>query len=1672
MLLSTFYKKHRKTILIASTVVSIVGLAIIGFLAYRQIFLSSPVNVASWYDNDWEQRKAIDVSNDSGGDLTDEQVLVEMDTASLIASSKLQADCDDLRFVDSDDSTPLDYWVEGGCDTANTRIWTEVPTLPSAGKTIYVYYGNPSAINAEMAWTGDFITLSTAACPSGSTRNTSYDDRFAYGSATYGVTGGSSSHSHSNLSCTSGATTYTIGAYSESGYGQYFTLSTHTHTMSATVTSATALPPYLEMFVCNSSSLDVDTDMVYMPSSTVGTGWTRFSALDDTFAIGASSYGGTGGSTTHTHSYTGSTTSSATGTNSPSIGGTPRAGIVGTHTHTVLSGTTPSAGNLPEYVTVLYAQPDADTSDIGEVYSMVTEQPPLGWSLYSGFDFKYIMGSDTAGTTGGDSSHTHTVPIATTGSAQTASFNSEDTPFSRTIARSGHTHSCTVDTNSAANVPPYLSTIFAQRNTSQVAVLGAEERSVPNVPTMGVPTALSTTSIRWNFTDTASDETGFKIYDELNNLKVTCASPDLTYCDETGLSANTEYTRKVVSYNASGESDFSSTVSAYTLTSVPTISYGGSKTVSSIDLTGGGQVNGSELYYDCTGAGCDTGLNSWTASTSATATDLEYNTGYDFQIKSRNGDDVETAYSETINIFTLAGTPTISSNTATETTISLTAGDVRNLSAGASGVYFECVDTDCDTGIKEWINTDTDIVTSLSANTQYTFKVKTRNYDGTETAYSSEIDKYTLANVPTITAEAVSSSDIQLTADNVANLGADSSALYFECTGAGCNTGISEWTTSTTDSVTGLEPNTQYTFKVKARNGDGTETTYSDTVSVYTQSEIPTISLGTISATTVELTAGNIGTLGVGDSAIYFECTGDGCDTGLGEWITVDTDTVTTLDSNTEYTFRVKARNFDGTETAYSSPISVYTYASVPTVSGSSLSSSSINVTANGVNNLGVGDSAVYFECITEGCSEGLGEWITVSTDAVTSLAANEIYSIRVKARNADGVETAFSSSTGIYTQADIPTLTANAESSSSISLTAGNTNNINLGDSGLYFECTGESCSTGIENWIQSGTDTVTDLLPNTEYTYKVKARNYDSIETDYSSNVSKYTLAEIPAQLTLKASTDTTVTFNLGTDTNPSTTMYVIYESISGKYYSKVGQNLSDTQTWISKTDLSGDLLVGGLTAGTNYNFKIKAKNGDDIATAYTSGLSAYTRLLTPTIGIAQVNSSSAITWKFTDTNSTETGFKVYDRDGTLVVTCNQANITSCQETGLSANTTYQRKIKAYNLNTESAFTTLGVATTYSNPSTITSISTVDADTVTLSVSAGSNDLLQIYESTTSTYYNGTLQVLTASATTTAYASTLTVDGLSPDRTYSFRIRSQNMSGINTAWSEYTNILTQSQVPTISGLNKLDSDTVRVFVNARSNPSTTQYMIQEVGSGQYLDYSTNTLVTGEVWGTYTQIGGINGLLVNGLEGDGQYGFRVIARNTDRVRSGYSQAQYIGTKSIILNVPGGMSATLAEDENTDVTIESNGQLGEHDVRVKQDKYLVADIPVSFIEDRDWEDVVLEFAPQVHKTVVKLQDKHGVAGAFTMYVSKGDTDGFRICPEATTLKGVVKGCEGEVVLTGEFPQTTEVEGKNVSVSKVILGGVKYWVADGLTGTGGEGFFIEDETVVVDTVDEN
>ncbi|MBI4157440.1 DUF2341 domain-containing protein [Candidatus Woesebacteria bacterium] len=420
-------------------------------------------------------RRPIVLTNASGQDLTNEQVLISVDTATPIAAGKMTSDCGDIRMKDSDNSTALTYWIEGRCNTTATQIWVTVPSIPTVGKVIYMNYEGTTATNGFSSWAGKFTLLNDASCPSGWTANADFLNKFPRGATTYGGTGGASSHSHAQESCTTGNS---VGYFTRSGTTNSVTTTSHTHTGAKVDvdTASNVYPPYTKMVTCESANLDIDAGLIALFDAAVGTGWTRFTAMDGKFLMGHNTtYGGTGGATTHSHSTSGGYATGNPGTdlgvstltNNNSIGG---------HTHLSSDGTTGTANHLPPYLDMIFGSKNADGAAKAGIITIVDVLPPLGWTRFSALDSNFVRGASSYGGTGGTTTHVHTNTINVAASTA-AIVLTDDRVTSVTAASNSHTHSCSSgNTDSVSNLPPYTNAIFAQRNTPTATVaVGSEE---------------------------------------------------------------------------------------------------------------------------------------------------------------------------------------------------------------------------------------------------------------------------------------------------------------------------------------------------------------------------------------------------------------------------------------------------------------------------------------------------------------------------------------------------------------------------------------------------------------------------------------------------------------------------------------------------------------------------------------------------------------------------------------------------------------------------------------------------------------------------------------------------------------------------------------------------------------------------------------------------------------------------------------------------------------------------------------------------------------------------------------------------------------------------------------------------------------------------------------------
>jgi len=117
----------------------------------------APARAGSWWNGDWSARKTITIDTSANGaGITDPigtiPVLIRLDVSDFTFDSA-NPDGSDLRFVASDDKTPLAFHIEKYDHLLGQAfIWVNVPNVtPSAQSTIYLYYGNPKATEADDA---------------------------------------------------------------------------------------------------------------------------------------------------------------------------------------------------------------------------------------------------------------------------------------------------------------------------------------------------------------------------------------------------------------------------------------------------------------------------------------------------------------------------------------------------------------------------------------------------------------------------------------------------------------------------------------------------------------------------------------------------------------------------------------------------------------------------------------------------------------------------------------------------------------------------------------------------------------------------------------------------------------------------------------------------------------------------------------------------------------------------------------------------------------------------------------------------------------------------------------------------------------------------------------------------------------------------------------------------------------------------------------------------------------------------------------------------------------------------------------------------------------------------------------------------------------------------------
>ncbi len=329
---------------------------------------------------------------------------------------------------------------------------------------------------------------------------------FPRGNDTYGGTGGTATHTHT-ASGSVDATTTPMPSRSLAGTG--LNGNAHTHTFSPTIGSASNLPVYRQLNIIrhnnsgNPSSIPAGAIAIF--DSTVPSGWTQYSSQNGYYPYGENTAGTTGGSNTHTHAITGTTSGSVGDARSRNTAGAQDNVSSNGHTHDA-SGTSLNASNEPPYIEVIFGQLDSDASPTFGMYAMWDDDPTTEWLIKSAgggpLNQRFFKGSSSYGTTGGNITHNHNDVsyLSGTPSAPTTTSRTGGTP---SASDDLHTHTVNVTGFSAdSNVPPYKDVIiaklqqpselaqssyrwFANQDSTDVGAPLASQNVVANAPKQG-----------------------------------------------------------------------------------------------------------------------------------------------------------------------------------------------------------------------------------------------------------------------------------------------------------------------------------------------------------------------------------------------------------------------------------------------------------------------------------------------------------------------------------------------------------------------------------------------------------------------------------------------------------------------------------------------------------------------------------------------------------------------------------------------------------------------------------------------------------------------------------------------------------------------------------------------------------------------------------------------------------------------------------------------------------------------------------------------------------------------------------------------------------------------------------------------------------------------------------
>jgi hypothetical protein len=572
------------------------------------------------------------------------------------------------------------------------------------------------------------------------------------------------------------------------------------------------------------------------------------------------------------------------------------------------------------------------------------------------------------------------------------------------------------------------------------------------------------------------------------------------------------------------------------------------------------------------------------------------------------------------------------------------------------------------------------------------------------------------------------------------------------CAGVNCGNTPSNFSqigttpaTTTSYSDIGLLGSTSYTYRARATDTANTTGPYSTLATATTAAPTFTVpsNLTATPSGPVQINLSWTAATETGGSISQYlveRCAGANCGNTPSNFSQVGSTppTTTTLSDtgllgSASYSYRVRATDAASNLSAYSAIATATTAAPTLTAPASltatAISNSQINLSwAASTESGGTISQYLIESCAGVNCANTPSNFSQIASSTTTGynstgLTASTSYSYRVRATDAAGDLSPYSTTATASTPAATPTAPSNLTAAAAgpvqmnLSWTASTESGGTISQY-LVERCAGVNCGSTPSNFSQVGATTAptttfsdtTGLLGSTSYSYRVRAKDAAGTTGPYSNIATATTTAPTltaPTNLALAVAgpAQVNLTWTASAETGGTLSQYLI-ERCAGVNCGNTPANFSQVGTSPAATTSYND---AGLLGLTSYSYRVRATDGASNFSAYSTVATATTAAPTFTapsgltataVGSTQINLSWTVG---SETGGTISNYLVERCQGSGCLSFTQVAAvptTTFSDISLLAGTTYGYRVRA----TDAANNTSGYSNTASATTTTT--------------------------------------------------------------------------------------------------------------------------------------------------------------------------------------------------------------------------------------------------------------------------------------------------------------------------------------------------------------------------------